>query len=170
MKFDPILLRSSSTPCRWSTPAKTQQLSSWRKLCCTFPRASWSLSNTHLLRWMHQAPRMLLLLFMPFILSFWTSLITFLHHSAKDASSTSGVRCPNPRGSNRLNHNYCAKTQKVKICWTVSSSWPQSGHVSGWFNPLCCNLSAVHHLFWIANHKNILHLGGTQDFHNLLQG
>jgi hypothetical protein len=35
---------------------------------------------------------------------------------------------------------------------------------------LFCSISAVQHLFCMANHKKVLHLGGAQDFQSLFQG
>jgi hypothetical protein len=44
------------------------------------------------------------------------------------------------------------------------------GQTSGCGIPLNCNLSAIQHLFLIANQRKNLHLGGAQVFHNLFQG
>jgi hypothetical protein len=56
------------------------------------------------------------------------------------------------------------------MCWTVSPSWSQRGQSSGWGRPLLANLSAVQHLFMIANQRKTLHLFGAHDFQSLFHG
>ena len=108
--------------------------------------------------------------FTPFLCSFDTLLIVLCHQSAKLRSCCRRTVSTRFRGASTLNHTCLATTQDVRRCWTVSSSWSQRGHLSGWGSPLLASLSDVQHLFLIANQRKFLHLAGAQDFHSLRQG
>jgi hypothetical protein len=115
-----------------------------------------------------QAPK-IIKVFTPFLCSLLTLLIVVRHQSAKLSSFCRGTESARFSGANNLNQTYLATTHVVKRC-IVSSAWSHSGHLSGWERPLLASLSAVQHLFRIANHKNILHLAGAQVFQSRRQG
>ena len=108
--------------------------------------------------------------FTPFLCSFDTLLIVLSHQSAKLRSCCRRTVSTRFMGASTLNHTCLATTQDVRRCWTVSSSWSQRGHLSGWGSPLLASLSDVQHLFLIANQRKFLHLARAQDFHSLRQG
>lgn len=63
-----------------------------------------------------------------------------------------------------------SKTQDTGMCWTVSCSWSQSTHLSGWSMPRCARRLAVQHLLRKANQRIFLQRGGAQLFQILLAG
>ena len=53
-----------------------------------------------------------------------------------------GTSTARPRGASRSCQNWQGKTQLVRICWIVPSSWSQKRQATGWFIPrqhlVCC--------------------------------
>ena len=152
-------------------PAITQQTDSSRKLLWILLSEGESPSKTTLLRWsqIHHTPKMMTLL-SPFLELLGTWHSTCFHHSAKEGASTAGVRWPKSKGDNKLCQNWRAKMQEFRRCSIVSCSWSHKGHTTGWGRPLFSNLSAVQHLFFIANQRKNLHFGGAQVCQSLFHG
>ena len=173
LKLDPTSPRAATKPILPISlaPAKTQQTHSSEKHLRILGNEGDSPWNTALFLWSHrhQAPRMIREL-SPFFLVLVTLRHTFPHHSEKFPSSAVGVRCPKPIAARIVCQNCRAKMHAVRRCWIVSWAWSHIGQTSGCGIPLNCNLSAVQHLFLIANQRKNLHLGGAQVFHNLFQG
>jgi hypothetical protein len=170
--LDLIMAAPRPKPSRCLPLAKPQQSNSSKKTLLVLLMEGLTPSKTALLRWSHkhQAPMMITLL-MPLLLNLCTCLHTFLHHSAKEISLEAGERLASPNGDRMQCQNCLAKMQLQRRCWIFSGSWSHKGQTFGWSNPLFCSLSAVQHLFLIANYrKKNLHLGGAQDFHNLFHG
>jgi ribosomal protein L31 len=105
----------------------------------------------------------------PFLLFLCIFLSTFLHHSAKDISSA-GVRYSRLKGKRISYQNCLAKLQVHRRCCTISCSWSHRTQTTAYCSPLLVNLSAVQHLFFIANQRKDLHFGGAQDFHKRFHG
>ena len=152
-------------------PALTQQLNSSRNKFFTELREGFTPSKTalFLVSHKHHDPKIMRLL-KPFFLLLCTFLITFLHQSTKEISSTAGVRAPRLKGKRIACQNCLAKLQVHRRCCTVSYSWSHRTQTTGCCNPLLLSLSAVQHLFLIANQRKNLHFGGAQDFHKRFHG
>ena len=116
-----------------------------------------------------QAPR-IMTVFSPFFLSFCNFLIALHHQSPKEISWGLGIRSCRPNTKNIWHQNSRAKTQVVRICWIFSSSWSQKGQWLGCGRPLLASLSAVQHLFLMANQMKSLHFAGAHDFQTRHQG
>jgi len=117
----------------------------------------------------HQDPKIMRLL-KPFFLILGTFLSAFLHQSANEISSIAGMRSPRHKGTRIACQNCLAKLQVHRRCCTVSCSWSQRTQTTGCCSPLLLSLSAVQHLFLIANQRKNLHFGGAQDFHKRFHG
>ena len=159
------------SPCNFLAPAMHQ------RLCSFFSSLQIMLSEGEAPSKIHaflcfqiiQAPK-IIKVFTPFLCSLLTLLIIVRHQWTKLSSFCRGTESARFSGVNNLNQTCLATTHVVKRCCIVSSSWSHSGHLFGWERPLLASLSVVQHLFWITNHKNILHLAGAQVFHSRHQG
>jgi hypothetical protein len=122
--------------------------------CVNWRRNPWN-TQAFLCFQIVQTPR-IIRVFTPFFCSF-TLLNIIRNQSAKLLSFWQGTKSVSSKGWCNLNHTCLATTHVVNRCCIVSSSWSHRGHLSGWGRPLLASLSAVQHLFRIANHRNILH-------------
>ena len=149
-------------------PALSQQINSFRNKLLTELKEGFTPSKTalFLVSHKHHDPKIMRLL-KPFLLFLYTFLSTFLHHSAKDISSSAGVRYSRLKGKRISCQNYLAKLQVHRRCCIVSCSWSHRTQTTAYCS-LLLSLSAVQHLFLIANQA--LHIGGAQDFHKRLHG
>jgi len=132
---------------------------SWAS-CLKLLRTTWidgatpSKTPTFLCFQSSQAPRMIKVL-NPFLIALATCLQDLLHHCAKLESLIPGVRRLRPKQDSILYQNSLAKTQPTRMCWTVSSSWSQRAHRSGWGSPLLISWSVVQHLSFMANQRKV---------------
>lgn len=73
--------------------------------------------------------------FSPFRAAFSALRATYLHQSLKVSSSKVGAKCCRSALPRTIVHTCLAKTQDVRICWTVSSSWSQRRYLFGCWRP-----------------------------------
>ena len=114
------------------------------------------------------APR-IMTMFSPFF-SFGRFLVALRHQSAKEISWELGTRFCSPNVDRIQYQKSRANTQVVRRYWMFSSSWSQNGQSLGCGSPLLASLSAVQHVFLIANQRKSLHFAGAHDLQTRRQG
>jgi len=150
-------------------PANCQACASYLKACTACCKLGVNPSNTQSICFqMIQAPRIQKEL-KPLLRCFCSFLSAFFHQTAKEDLLV-GVSLAKSSCCRMAHQNCLAKTQDMRMCWIVSSSWSQSTHHSGCCNPLFSKQSTVQQRFRIASQTNVLHFPGAHDFQSLFHG